>query len=90
MAFLTTHCSFLTKKKKRYSVTEPQKHTKVFDVLRGMMWGHVLLRNFIKDFKDLKGFGALRLKLYLELSFRILKNILRFNFKFHFELEATK
>ena len=44
----------------------------------------------IKDLKDLKGFGALRLKLYLELSFKILKIILRINFKLHFEPEATK
>ncbi|MBQ1664771.1 MAG: hypothetical protein II061_01775, partial [Bacteroidaceae bacterium] len=44
----------------------------------------------IRDLKDLKGFGALRLKLYLELSFRILKIILHFNFKLHFEPEATK
>ena len=40
--------------------------------------------------RDLKGFGALRLKLYLELSFRILNKILCFNFKLHFEPEATK
>ena len=43
----------------------------------------------IKDLKDLKGFGALRLKLYLELSFKILKIILRINFKLHFEPRAT-
>jgi hypothetical protein len=30
------------------------------------------------------------LKLYLELSFRILKIILRFNFKLYFEPKATK
>jgi hypothetical protein len=35
----------------------------------------------IRDLRDLKGFGALRLKLYLELSFRILNKILCFNFK---------
>ncbi len=34
-------------------------------------------------------FGALRLKLYLELSFRILNKIFSFNFKLHFEPEAT-
>ena len=36
-----------------------------------------------------KGFGALRLKLYLELSFRILNKIFSFNFKLHFEPQAT-
>jgi len=44
----------------------------------------------IRDLRDLKGFGALCLKLYLELSFRILNIILCFNFKLHFELKATK
>jgi len=39
--------------------------------------------------KKEEGFGALRLKLYLELSFRILKIILHFNFKLHFEPKAT-
>jgi hypothetical protein len=43
-----------------------------------------------QGFKGFKGFGALRLKLYLELSFIILNKILRFNFKLHFEPEATK
>jgi len=37
--------------------------------------GEVKPEEFIKDLKDLKGFGALRLKLYLELSFRILKKL---------------
>ena len=44
----------------------------------------------MKNYQGFKGFGALRLKLYLELLFRILKIILRFNFKYHFEPEATK
>ena len=39
--------------------------------------------------QEFKGFGALRLKLYLEISFRI-KKIIRFNLKLHFEPEATK
>ena len=43
----------------------------------------------IRDLKDLKGFGALGLELYLKLSFRILKIIFSFNFKLHFEPEAT-
>ena len=47
-------------------------------------------RKIVSDLKDFKGFGVLRLKLYLELLFRILKIILRFNFKLHFEPEATK
>ena len=42
------------------------------------------------NYQGFKGFGALRLKLYLELSFRILNKILRFNFKLHFEPQATK
>ena len=49
-----------------------------------------IMEELIRDFKDFKGFGALRLKLYLELSFRILKIIIRFNFKLHFEPKATK
>ena len=49
-----------------------------------------IMEELIRDFKDLKGFGALRLKLYLELSFRILNKILHFNFKLHFEPQATK
>ena len=44
----------------------------------------------LSGFKGLKGIWALRLKLYLELSFRILKIIVRFNFKLHFEPQATK
>ena len=51
---------------------------------------NVKREKLIKDLKDFKGIRALRLKLYLELSFRILKIILRLNFKFHFEPEATK
>ena len=43
-----------------------------------------------QGFKGLKRIWALRLKLYLELSFRILKIIFSFNFKLHFEPEATK
>ena len=50
---------------------------------------NVKREKLIKDLKDFKGIRALRLKLYLELSFRILKIILRLNFKFHFEPEAT-
>ena len=49
-----------------------------------------IMEELIRDFKDFKGFGALRLKLYLELSFRILKIILSFNFKLHFEPKAIK
>ena len=49
-----------------------------------------IMEELIRDFKDLKGFGALRLKLYLELSFRIKIIILRFNFKLHFEPKAIK
>ena len=48
-----------------------------------------VVKNY-QGFKGFKGFGALRLKLYLELLFRILKIILRFNFKLHFEPKATK
>ena len=43
-----------------------------------------------KKKKNEEGFGALRLKLYLEFSFRILNKILRVNFKLHFEPKATK
>ena len=49
-----------------------------------------IMEELIRDFKDFIGFGALRLKLYLELSLRILKIILSFNFKLHFEPKATK
>ena len=49
-----------------------------------------IMEELIRDLKDFKGFGALRLKLYLELSFRILKIFLRFNFKLHFEPKAIK
>ena len=49
-----------------------------------------IMEELIRDFKDFKGFGALRLKFYLELSFRILKIILRLNYKFHFEPKAIK
>ena len=51
------------------------------------------LHNKVKNnqgFKGLKRIWALRLKLYLELSFRIIKIIVRFNFKLHFEPQATK